>query len=61
MKVKVSGIEGIQNDSLSVSNTSVDSTSVGSVNSSVGSGSGGKRNKPFKWEKPNKQNPNQQQ
>lgn len=61
MKVKVSGIEGIQNDSLSVSNTSVDSTSVGSVNSSVGSGSGGRINKPFMWEKPNKQNPKKQQ
>lgn len=61
MKVKVSGIEGIQNDSLSVSNTSVDSTSVGSVNSSVGSGSGGRINKQFMWEKPNKQNPKQQQ
>lgn len=43
MKVKVSGIKGIQNDSLSVNNTSVDSTSVGSVNSSAGSGSGRKK------------------
>lgn len=61
MKVKVSGIEGIQNDSLSVNNTSVDSTSAGSVNSSAGSGSGRKRNKPFMWQKLNEQNSKQQQ
>lgn len=59
MKVKVSGIEGIQNDSVSVNNTSVDSTSVGSVNSSAGSGSGRKRNKPFMWEKNKFKNPKQ--